>query len=112
MGADTALRMAEHGYDVAITARDGSVLPQWRRRSKIRCPGLRPRLRLDGPRLCRRLCRRRPGVERRCDMLCNIGVYQGPGGRQLFQDMAIGELERTWTPMSSLRRCSPDAPSR
>jgi 3-oxoacyl-[acyl-carrier protein] reductase len=31
----------------------------------------------------------------RCDVLCNIGVYQGPGGRQLFTEMPIEELALT-----------------
>ena len=28
----------------------------------------------------------------RCDVVCNIGIYQGPGGRQLVMDTELDEL--------------------
>ena len=96
MGADTALRMAEHGYDVAITARDQQRLAAVAK--KVEKFGVRAFAHVSDLTDLASVDAFAGAAQEwsgRCDMLCNIGVYQGPGGRQLFQDMAIGELERS-----------------
>jgi NAD(P)-dependent dehydrogenase (short-subunit alcohol dehydrogenase family) len=93
MGADTAIRLAAAGYDVAITARDQSRLDALAReigalggqalalasdltdRGSVAAFAEAAQLRFG-----------------RCDVVCNIGIYQGPGGRQLFMDTALDEL--------------------
>jgi NAD(P)-dependent dehydrogenase (short-subunit alcohol dehydrogenase family) len=93
MGADTAVRLAQLGYDVAITARD-----------EARLGGVARQIEDAGGRalpLASDLTDRSSmtafadAAEKwagRCDVLCNIGVYQGPGARQLFGEMPIEEL--------------------
>jgi NAD(P)-dependent dehydrogenase (short-subunit alcohol dehydrogenase family) len=93
MGADTALRLAEHGYDVALTARNQEALDSVAREAEALGRRALP-LASD--------LTDRASIEAfadaatswggRCDVLCNIGVYQGPGARQLLMDTPIEEL--------------------
>jgi NAD(P)-dependent dehydrogenase (short-subunit alcohol dehydrogenase family) len=96
MGADTALRLAEFGFDVAITARDqgrlegvATEVENMGRRAFPLASDLTDRASISAF---------ADAAEKwggRCDAVCNIGVYQGPGARQLVMDMPIEELELT-----------------
>ena len=93
MGADTALRLADGGYDVAVTARDGERLDRVARDIEAlggQALALSSELTDRGS----MAAFADAAVDRfgGCDVLCNIGVYQGPGGRQLFLDTDLDEL--------------------
>jgi NAD(P)-dependent dehydrogenase (short-subunit alcohol dehydrogenase family) len=96
MGADTALRLAEVGYDVALTARDQNRLEAVA--SEVEAFGQRALpfasdlTELSSISAFADAAKAWGG---RCDLLCNIGVYQGPGSRQLLLDMPIEELSLT-----------------
>lgn len=93
MGADTALRLADLGYDVAITARDQARLDAVAK--EVESAGRRAL-----PVASDLTDRESVGAFAdaalewggRCDAVCNIGVYQGPGARQLLMEMPIEEL--------------------
>jgi len=95
IGADTALRLAELGYDVALTARDQGRLEQvakevegWGRRALAKASDLTDRGSIVA------FADAAQAWGGRCDVLCNIGVYQGPniGPRPGGQDWAGGNL--------------------
>lgn len=93
MGADTALQLARAGFDVALTARDqarlegvaenieaagGSALPfpaDLTDRSAISAFADAALSRFQ-----------------RCDVICNIGIYQGPGMTSMFLDTPLDEF--------------------
>ena len=79
MGADTALRLAAAGYDVALTARDQGRLDAMAARIATNGVAAFP--------LAADLTDRKSmgafadaalGRFGRCDVLCNIGIYQDP----------------------------------
>jgi NAD(P)-dependent dehydrogenase (short-subunit alcohol dehydrogenase family) len=93
MGAGTAVQFARAGYDVVLTARD-----------QRRLDGVADDVRGEGGRA---LAVASDLTDRdsisafadaalnefgRCDVVCNIGIYQGPGGRQLVMDTELDEL--------------------
>jgi NAD(P)-dependent dehydrogenase (short-subunit alcohol dehydrogenase family) len=95
MGADTALRLAELGYDVALTARDQKRLEAVAteveglgRRALPKASDLTDRASIMA------FADAADAWGGRCDVLCNIGVYQGPemGPRPGGQDRAGGHL--------------------
>ena len=93
MGADTAIQLASAGYDVALTARDGSRLDAVARDIEVLGGEALPFVsdltdRASVSAFADAALERFGG----CDVLCNIGVYQGAGGRQLFMDTALDEL--------------------
>jgi 3-oxoacyl-[acyl-carrier protein] reductase len=93
MGADTAIQLAATGYDVALTARDQSRLDGVA--GKIQALGGRAlalRSDLSDRASVAAFADAADARFGRCDVLCNIGVYQGSGGRQLFLDTALDEL--------------------
>ena len=96
MGADTALRLAEAGFDVALTARDQERLDAVG--AEVESLGVRALALASDLTDRHSMVAFSDAAERwggRCDVLCNIGVYQGPGGRQLFAEMPIEELALT-----------------
>ena len=96
MGADTSVRLAELGYDVALTARDQQRLDAVAR--DVESAGRRALAVASDLTDRESMSAFADEAERwggRCDILCNIGVYQGPGGRQLFMDMPLDELALT-----------------
>jgi 3-oxoacyl-[acyl-carrier protein] reductase len=93
MGADTAVQLARAGYDVALTARD-----------QRRLDDVADEVRAEGGRA---LAMASDLTDRGsisafadaastelggCDVVCNIGIYQGQGGRQLVMDTELDEL--------------------
>ena len=96
MGADTALRLTEAGYDVALTARDqgrlDAVAAEVERLGGRALPVASD---LTDRQSISAFAEAAQRWSARCDVLCNIGVYQGPGGRQLFTEMPIEELSLT-----------------
>jgi len=93
MGANIALEFARNGYDLAITARDQQRLDRIAKEASALgadvlalCTDLTDRKTLDtfGDAALARFGR--------CDVLCNVGVYQGPGGKQLIMDTGLDEL--------------------
>jgi 3-oxoacyl-[acyl-carrier protein] reductase len=96
MGADTALRLAALGYDVALTARDQARLDQVAEEvAALGQRALAVASDLTDLSSIRAFAAAAEAWGGRCDVLCNIGVYQGPGARQLFLEMPIEELSLT-----------------
>jgi NAD(P)-dependent dehydrogenase (short-subunit alcohol dehydrogenase family) len=96
MGADTALRLGRLGYDVVLTARDQSRLNDVAR--EIEAAGghaLALAADLTDRSSMTAFADAAEQWAGRCDVLCNIGVYQGPGGRQLLLEMPLNELALT-----------------
>jgi 3-oxoacyl-[acyl-carrier protein] reductase len=94
MGADTALALARAGFDVALTARDTTRLEAVA--ADIEAIGRRA-LPLSSDLTDRRSIGAfaDAATERfgRCDVLCNIGIYQGAGAMHaLFVDTPIEEV--------------------
>jgi NAD(P)-dependent dehydrogenase (short-subunit alcohol dehydrogenase family) len=93
MGADTAIQLAVAGYDVALTARDQARLEVTA--NAVRAAGGRA-LPLASDLTDRRsiaaFADAAMAAFGRCDALCNIGIYQGPGERQLIMDTELDEL--------------------
>ena len=93
MGADTAVSLAAAGHDVALTARDQRALDAVA--SRVEAAGGRA-LAVASDLVDRGAVSSfaDAALERfgRCDVLCNIGVYQGQGTRDLFMDLSIDEL--------------------
>jgi NAD(P)-dependent dehydrogenase (short-subunit alcohol dehydrogenase family) len=93
MGADTAIQLARAGYDVALTARDQARLESVAKEIETVGGSALP-VAAD--------LTRRPTIEAfadmaiarfgRCDVLCNIGIYQGSGLQSLFMDTALDEF--------------------
>lgn len=96
MGADTARRLAEAGYDVALTARDQARLDAVA--SDVERAGGRAlpvAADLTDRRTVEAFAETATRWSGRCDVLCNIGVYQGSGTQQLLLDTPVEELERS-----------------
>ena len=93
MGAGTAVQFARAGYDVALTARDQSRLD--RVADEVRGEGGRA-LPLASDLTDRDSISAFADAALtefgRCDVVCNIGIYQGSGGRQLVMDTELDEL--------------------
>ena len=93
MGADTALRLAGAGYDIALTARDQAKLNAVA--GDIENLGVRA-LAVAADLTDRGSVGAFAAAAQdrfgRCDVLCNIGIYQGDGGRQLFMDTPLDEF--------------------
>lgn len=94
MGANTAVSLGLAGYDVALTARNQSDLDAVASELTESGAGALPiaadltdRRAMSGFALA--------AIERfgRCDFVCNIGIYQGPGSRELFVDTTLEHLE-------------------
>jgi NAD(P)-dependent dehydrogenase (short-subunit alcohol dehydrogenase family) len=93
MGADTALQLAGAGYDIAITARDQRLLDEVAERaSAVGASVLAQASDLTDRRSVEAFARSALQRFGRCDVLCNIGIYQGPGGRQLLMETDLDEL--------------------
>jgi NAD(P)-dependent dehydrogenase (short-subunit alcohol dehydrogenase family) len=96
MGADTARRLAEAGYDVALTARDrdrlNAVAADVERAGGRALPVTAD---LTDRRSIEAFADAAARWAGRCDVLCNIGIYQGPGTRQLLLDTPVDELDRS-----------------
>jgi NAD(P)-dependent dehydrogenase (short-subunit alcohol dehydrogenase family) len=96
MGADTALRLAELGYDIALTARNRDGLEGVAREVEaLGCRALPLPSDLTDRVAINAFADAALSWGGRCDVLCNIGVYQGPGSRQLLMNMPIEELALT-----------------
>ncbi|HEY6533788.1 MAG TPA: SDR family oxidoreductase [Acidimicrobiales bacterium] len=97
MGADTALRLARSGYDVALTARDQG-----------RLDGVAKEIEAVGQQalpFAADLTDRGSvaafadaAIERfgRCDVLCNIAIHQGQGAFELFLDTTPDDFAVTY----------------
>lgn len=93
MGADTAMHLGRAGYDVALTARDQGRL-EWVAK-EIEASGSSALAVVAD-------LTSRPTIEAfadaaiarfgRCDVLCNIGIYQGSGLTSLFLDTTPDEF--------------------
>ena len=93
MGADTAVRLAEAGYDVALTARDQGALVAVAKR--IRGFGVEALpCAADLTDRSSVVAFAEAALEHfgRCDVLCNIAAYQAPEARQLFMDTDLDEM--------------------
>jgi NAD(P)-dependent dehydrogenase (short-subunit alcohol dehydrogenase family) len=93
MGANVAVELAAAGFDVALTARDQTLLDGVAR--EIETHGRRA-LPHAADLTDRHSVQAFADVALSefgcCDVLCNNGVYQGPGGRQLVMDTDLDEL--------------------
>jgi len=93
MGADTAVQLARAGYDVALTARDQQRLDAVA--DEVRAQGVRA-VAVVSDLTDRASMSAFADASLRefgtCDLVCNIGVYQGAGGRQLVMDTELDEL--------------------
>jgi 3-oxoacyl-[acyl-carrier protein] reductase len=93
MGADTALQLAQAGYDIAISARDQGkldVIAETARAAGVRALALASDL--TDRRSIAAFADAAMSAFGRCDVLCNIGIYQGPGGRQLLMETDLDEV--------------------
>ena len=93
MGANIAVQLAAAGFDVALTARDQTLLDGVATRSGP-TEGAPCRTRPTSPIVarCQAFADAALAEFSRCDVLCNNGVYQGPGMRQLVVDLDLDEL--------------------
>jgi NAD(P)-dependent dehydrogenase (short-subunit alcohol dehydrogenase family) len=94
IGAETAVRLAELGFDVALTARDQTRLEAVAkevetlgRRALPLTSDLTERASMAA------FAEAALSWGGRCDVLCNIGIYRGPGWSQLLMEMPIEELD-------------------
>lgn len=93
MGADTAIRLAAAGHDVALTARDQSRLDGVAQEIEaVGGQALAMAADLTSRRSMTAFADAAQARFGRCDVVCNIGIYQGPGTRQLFLDTELDEL--------------------
>ena len=97
MGADTAIQLAQAGYDVALTARDQARLDGVAK--QIAALG-REALPFAADLTDRGavMAFADAAVERfgRCDVLCNIAIYQGQGAFELFLDTTPDDFAVTY----------------
>ena len=94
MGAVTSVAFAEAGYDVAVTARDRAALEAVAARVEAAgTAALVVPADLTDRASVSAFADAALARFGRCDVLCNIGIYQGDGTRQLFMDTPIAELE-------------------
>jgi NAD(P)-dependent dehydrogenase (short-subunit alcohol dehydrogenase family) len=93
MGADTAIQLALAGYDVALTARDQARLEVTAEAVRAAGGGALPLASdLTDRRSIAAFADEAMATFGRCDVLCNIGIYQGPGARQQIMDTELDEL--------------------
>jgi 3-oxoacyl-[acyl-carrier protein] reductase len=93
MGASIALEFARAGYDLAITARDQQRLDLVAQEaSAFGAQVLALRTDLTDRKTLGAFADAALARFDRCDVLCNVGVYQGPGGKQLLLDTELDEL--------------------
>lgn len=93
MGAYTAVALAQAGYDVALTARDQTRLDAVA--SEIAAAGgaaLARAADLTDRSAVADFARAATTEFGRCDVVCNIGVYQGPGSQELFLDTTEDQM--------------------
>jgi NAD(P)-dependent dehydrogenase (short-subunit alcohol dehydrogenase family) len=97
MGADTAVQLARAGYDVALTARDQARLDAVAKEIEA--------LGREALAMATDLTDRAAvaafadaAVDRfgRCDVVCNIAIYQGPGAFELFADTTPDQFATTY----------------
>jgi len=93
MGRNTAIELARVGYDVALTARDQRLLDEVAAEIE-EAGGMAFASATDLTDRCSVARFAEAAAERfgRCDVVCNIGVYQGLGGRRLFLETPPDEL--------------------
>jgi NAD(P)-dependent dehydrogenase (short-subunit alcohol dehydrogenase family) len=93
MGAHTAVELARAGCDVALTARDQSMLDAVAAQVEDAGGAALP-VAADLTDRATVAAFADRSMERfgRCDVLCNIGVYQGPGASELFLDTELDEF--------------------
>ena len=97
MGADTAVQLARAGYDVALTARDRQRLDAVA--AEVEAQGSRAwvhPLDLTDRSAVAGFADAALAEFGRCDVLCNIAIYQGAGGFQLIMDTEPDEMVRTY----------------
>jgi NAD(P)-dependent dehydrogenase (short-subunit alcohol dehydrogenase family) len=94
MGANTALSLARAGFDVALTARDEARLEAVAAAVRETGAGALPVVAdLTDRRSIEAFAEVATEQFGRCDVLCNIGIYQGHGAtRELFADTPIEEM--------------------
>jgi 3-oxoacyl-[acyl-carrier protein] reductase len=93
MGAGTAISLGRAGYDVALTARSQNDLDAVATQLKASGAGaLAIAADLSDRRAMSEFARAAIGRFGRCDLVCNIGIYQGPGSRELFVDTTPDHL--------------------
>ncbi len=93
MGRNTAIELARAGFDIALTARDQCLLDE--AASEIEEAGgttFSSAADLTDRRSVVQFAEAAAERFGRCDLVCNIGIYQGPGGRRLFLDTPAEEL--------------------
>jgi NAD(P)-dependent dehydrogenase (short-subunit alcohol dehydrogenase family) len=87
MGADTAFELGRAGYDVALTARDQTRLDEVAERmAAFGAAALPMASDLTDRRSMAEFVEAATSRFSRCDVVCNIGIYQGPGWQELFMD--------------------------
>ena len=93
MGASTAIALARAGYDVALTARDQDRLDAVAEQIAITGRTALPRAADLTDRAAMADFAKAATTEfGRCDAVCNIGVYQGPGSQELFLDTSEDQM--------------------
>jgi 3-oxoacyl-[acyl-carrier protein] reductase len=93
MGANTAVELARAGYDVALTARDAVRLDAVAAEAEGLGASVMPMVSDLTDRVSVRSFAE-AAVERfgRCDVVCNIGIYKGPGMYSLFLDTTPDQM--------------------
>jgi NAD(P)-dependent dehydrogenase (short-subunit alcohol dehydrogenase family) len=97
MGADTALQLARAGYDVALTARDQARLDAVAAQVEALGRQALP-MASDLADRATTAAFADAALDRfgRCDVLCNIAIYQGPGAFELFLDTTPDDFATTY----------------
>ncbi|WP_051683933.1 SDR family NAD(P)-dependent oxidoreductase [Blastococcus sp. URHD0036] len=93
MGANTAVELARAGFDVALTSRDQGRLDAVA--EQVRAVGgaaLPLAADLTDRRAVEAFAQAAADRFGRCDVLCNIGVYQGPAMRTVVLETSLDEL--------------------
>lgn len=93
MGRNTAIELARAGFDVALTARDQRLLDEVATEIE-EGGGTAYSLAADltDRQAVAQFAETATAIFGRCDAVCNIGIYQGLGGRRLFLDTPPDEL--------------------
>jgi 3-oxoacyl-[acyl-carrier protein] reductase len=93
MGANTERELPRAGYDVALTARDVGRIGEVAAEAEGFGASTMPMV-SDLTDRGSVLAFADAAIERfgRCDLLCNIGIYQGPGMRSLFLDTTPDQM--------------------